>query len=127
MAEAKNIVLKDGKATPVSHTFVPSRVSELKTSFFGPGSTLASRETLVIDRREPTATVAGKVTIKLVTPIEQTVDGQVTVSHQDLASVDFVLSPKSNANERRDIRILMANALLDPSVVDVIDNGNGIF
>lgn len=127
MAIATNIVLKDGKSTPVNHTFVPSRVSDLKTSYFGPGSTLASRETLVIDRREPTSTVAGKVTIKLVTPIEQVVDGQTTVSHQDLASVDFVLAPKSNADERRDIRVMMANVLLDASVIDVIDNGNGIF
>lgn len=127
MAEAKNIVIKDGKAVPVDHTFVPSRVSELKTTYFGPGTTLSGRESIVIDRREATQSVAGKVTIKLVTPVEIVVDGQSTVSHQDLASVDFVLAPKSDADERRDLRVLFANLLLNGEIADVIDNGNGIF
>lgn len=127
MPQAANIVILDGRSTPVTHTFVPSKVSDLVTTFYGPGSTLSTREQVVITRREPTATVAGKVNLKIQLPTEQTVDGQVVQAFQDLVSMDFVLAPKGTATSRKDARTLARNLLADPLVVAVIDNFDGVF
>lgn len=127
MPQAANIVINDGESTPVAHTFVPSKVSDLVSSFYGPGATLSGRETLVITRREATATVAGKVSIKCVIPTEATVDGQLVVTEQEMFSLDFVLSPKSVKQKRKNTRVLASNLLLNATVVAVIDDFDGIF
>lgn len=127
MPQAANIVINDGESTPVAHTFVPSKVSDLVTTLYGPGASLSGREQLVITRREPTATVAGKVNLKMVLPTEATVDGQLVVTEQELFSLDFVLSPKSVKQKRKNARVLASNLLTNATVAAVIDDFDGIF
>lgn len=127
MPQAANIVINDGKATPVAHTFVPSKVSDLVVTYNGPGSTLATREQIVVTRREATAAVAGKVQIKLVQPIEQTVDGQVVLNYQDMCSLEFVVAPKSTNAIRKDLRTLAANLLQNAQIAAMIDDGDGVY
>lgn len=126
MPNAANIAIQDGATTPVTHTFVPSKVSDNVITFYGPGSTLASRETLTITRREPTASVAGKVNLKIQLPTEQTVDGQVVVGYQDLVSLDFVVAPKGTTANRKNARVLTRNLLADASIIAVIDDFLGL-
>lgn len=125
MPAAANVAIQDGLASPATHTFVPSKISDLIATFYGPGTTLATRETLTITRREPTATVAGKVNLKLQLPTEQTVDGQVVVGYQDLVSIDFVLAPKGTTANRKNARVLTRNLLADALVIAAIDNFEG--
>lgn len=127
MPQAANIVINDGASTPVAHTFVPSKVSDLTTSFFGPGTTLAGREKITIVRREATATVAGKVSIKLETPVERVVDGATVVDYVDAGFLEFVVNPKSVKQHRKDLRVLASNLLLNASVAACIDDGDGLF
>lgn len=117
-----NIAIVDGKAAPVTHTFVPSKIGETTSVFYGPGATLAGRERITITRREATATVAGKVSIKLETPIERTVDGTVRVEYSLASYQEFVLAPMSVKQDRKDLRLLSANLLLNPLVVACIDD-----
>lgn len=127
MPAAANIVIMDGESTPVAHTFVPSKVSDLVSTFYGPGASLAGREQLQITRREPTATVAGKVNLKLVLPTEVTIDGVVQVVMQELVSLDMVLSPKGVKQKRKNVRILMSNLLQNAIIASVVDDFDGIF
>lgn len=128
MPQATQLSLQDGKATPVTHVFTPSKVSDLVATFYGPGSTLAGRETIVITRREASATVAGKVNFKVQLPVEVTaLDGTISVDYQDLVSMDFVLSPKSTSGVRKDARVIASNLLKDPLAVALIDAMDGIF
>lgn len=127
MPAATNIVINDGKPTPMGHTFVPSKVSDLIATYPGPGSTLASRENITVSRREATPSTAGKVKLTLTVPVENTVDGLVVADHQSMVTIEFVVSPKSTSAERKDIRVLAANLLLNATVADVVDNGNGIY
>lgn len=128
MPQAANIVINDGKATPVAHTFVPSKISDLVATFNGPGTTLAGREHIVVTRREATSTIAGKVNIKLTLPTEvANADGTMSVSHQELVSIDLVLAPKSVSGERKDARVLASNLLTNASIAAVIDNMDGLF
>lgn len=127
MPQAANMAILDGLATPVSHVFVPSKVSDLVTTFFGPGNTLATRERITITRREATATVAGKVSIKTELPVEMTVDGVVVLNYSQASYQEFVLAPKGSKESRKNVRILASNLLKDPLVATVIDDGDGIF
>lgn len=127
MPQAANISINDGESTPVAHVFVPSKVSDLIATYYGPGLTLAGREYIVVTRREATATVAGKVNIKVVLPTEVTVSGVTTVELQELVSMDFVLSPKGTKQKRKNTRVLSSNLLLNATIAAVIDDGDGIF
>lgn len=127
MPAAANIVIMDGESTPVAHTFVPSKVSENVSTFYGPGASLSGREQLQITRREPTATVAGKVNFKLVLPTEVTIDGVVTVAMQELLSIDMVLSPKGVKQKRKNVRVMASNLLQNAIVAAVVDDFDGIF
>lgn len=122
MPQAANIVINDGESTPVAHTFVPSKISDLVAVLYGPGTTLATRERLTITKREATATVAGKLNIKIELPVEQTVDGQVVLGYQQMSSQDFVLAPKSTKQNRKNLRLLSANVLLNSIVASMIDD-----
>lgn len=127
MPQAANIVLMDGETTPVAHIFVPSKVSDNISTFFGPGLTLAGREQLVITRREPTATVAGKVNFKLVEPTEVTINGVTSVVSQELMSLDFVLSPTAVKQKRKNIRVMASNLLVSATAAAVVDDFDGIY
>lgn len=126
MAQVASIAILDGETTPVSHVFAPSKTSDLITTFYGPGQSLIGREQLVITRREPTATVAGKVNLKLVLPTEVTIDGVIQVVMQDLISADLVLSPKGTKQKRKNARMLLSNLLKDAQVAAVVDDFDGL-
>lgn len=128
MPQAANIVINDGKATPVAHTFVPSKINELISTFFNSvASLLIGRESLTITRREPTEKIAGKVNLKLVLPVEQTVDGVIKVVRQTLVSIDIVTAPDGLESERKDALKLAQNLLGDASVVSIVTKGEGIY
>lgn len=122
MPQAANIVINDGETTPVAHTFVPSKVGDHVASFFGPGTTLATRERITFTKREATATVAGKLNIKIELPVEQTVDGQVILGYQQMSSHDFILAPKSTKQNRKNVRVLASNVLMNSIVASMIDD-----
>lgn len=122
-----NIAIQDGAATPVTHTFAPSKVSDLLATWYGPGLTLTGRESLSVTRREATASVAGKVSIKLVLPIEKTVDGITNVDYSDTVFIECVLAPKSVKQNRKDARVLASNLLKDPQIIAMIDDAEGAF
>jgi hypothetical protein len=122
-----NIAITDGAATPVTHTFAPSKVAELLATWYGPGLTLSGRESIVVTRREPTATVAGKVSIKLTLPIEKTVDGINVVDYVDTVFQEFVLAPKSVKQDRKNARVLSSNLLLNAQIAAMIDDAEGAF
>lgn len=126
MANAIDIVINDGQSTPVAHTLTVSKTSDSQAVYYGPGLTLIGREQLVITRREPTATVAGKVNFKLTQPIEKTVNGVTTVDFQDLASLDFVMAPRSEKQHRKNLRVLMKNLLDNATVAQVVDDMVGL-
>lgn len=127
MPAAANIVINDGESTPVAHTFTPSKISDLVAVMYGPGNTLATRERITLTKRESTATVAGKLSIKLELPVEQTVDGQVILGYQQTAFMEFVVAPKSTKQNRKNTRVLSSNLLNNLLIAQVIDDGDFLF
>lgn len=65
-------------------------------------------------------------TVRLNKPSERVVDG-ITVPKQSSARVEFVFDVSDTIAERKALRIAMANALLNASSSDVIDNSEWFY
>lgn len=118
------IAIDDGASTPVTHTFSPQTTDGRSALLLNRTSVLPrGMEQLTTDvRLAQSATGANKVTLKLVLPVVQSVNGINTVVRQSQVTVVFDLSQDSTAQERKDIRVLMANLLANASVVSMIGN-----
>lgn len=124
------IVIKDGMPTPVDRTFSPIGIDSNNVASFKErkGDTAFGWPTLTIGYRGPVKGGVGthKVAIKLVVPTvvtttDSTGNPVVSVTHTSMGSIDIVVSEKSTAQDRKNLRVLLANALLATSPSAVID------
>lgn len=127
MPQAAPITLLDAKTTPVSHVFQPSKVSDLTATFFGPGQTLAGRETLTIERREASANVAGRAAYTLRSPVEVTKDGVVSVDHQSQIGITAISAPASTKAERADLWAMAKSLFDNPIAKAAYVDGEGAY
>lgn len=128
MPQAISISINDGATTPVAHVFAPAKVQDTTAVFRNSSSSvLATREELTVRLREGRGVVPPKVSIKLLLPVEGTVDGQVVAAREYLGSIDFVISPKGTKEERKKYRTLLANTLLNAEIAKVIDDVESMF
>lgn len=130
MPQLTTIVLKDGAATPVSHTFSPtginaSGVAQLDERVSGvpigyPQITWSQRAP---SSGSATYKLTGKLTQpKVVTVTDSTGAVSTVVDHSNLGTIELVVSSKSTKQERTDLRVLVSNLLLDPSIIACVDN-----
>lgn len=119
-----NIVINDGKATPVAHTFAPVTTD-------GSAAQLANRaasiprgfEKLNVEVRKPQSTTGSyRVQMDMEFPVVATVDGVEQVVRTSKASLVLNISQDSSTAERKDIRVLIANALQNTLVAQAIEN-----
>lgn len=122
-----NIVIDDGAATPVSHTYVPSgligaaglaQFTERTDGVFV-GEPRMDITVRPISKGQATR----KVTVLLTQPKRVTdTDGNVTVAYENLGKLEFTYSVSSTTTERKNLRVLLANAALNTLVAQAIDN-----
>lgn len=122
------LTIKDGKATPADHVFAPVRIDSSNRAFFSENSvsTLVGRPTLSYGVTGGTGGAAYKAALQINLPKLVTItDGAGTreiVQHVPLAKTEFVFQNTTSAAERKDIRVLMANAILHSTLGPAIDN-----
>lgn len=109
-----NIVINDGKATPVAHTFVPIQDGANAIYVNDAGAlTLKGQETLGFNvKRSSAPTQASTVRITLWDPVEVTdVSGVTKVDHGSSVDCRFNFAPASTEAERTDDVMLLINFL----------------
>lgn len=127
MPANSNIVIADGASTPVNHTYVPAgldgsvgiaRFVERSDGVFV-GEPKLDVTIRPVTKGQPTrkATVSLSVPKRVVNP-----DGSVTVSYENLGKAEFTVSATSTTAERKNLRVLLANALLNTTVAQAVDN-----
>jgi len=122
------ITVNDGKSTPASHVFVPTRIDKDNKAFFAEnvGSSLQGRPQLSYVTSGGVGGAAHKVALQITVPKLVTVtDGAGTrevVQHTPIAKTEFVFQSTTSAQERKDMRMLMANALIHATLGPAIDN-----
>lgn len=122
------ITIKDGKTTPADHVFAPVRIDAKGLAMFNENiaANLIGRPSLSYAVSGGSGGAAYKVALQINVPKVVTVtDSNGTrdvVQHTPLAKVEFVFQSTTSAQERKDVRMLIANALNHATLGPAIDN-----
>lgn len=134
MPAVSAIVINDGKATPVAHTFEPARTSadmatyedRVATQYIGYNKLM-----LMLKRPTGPSKVANRnlqAVIRIETPVLETLgtsDSGITpaptLSYRPMVEVVFTLPERSLEQERKDLRFYLYNALGNPQVIGLIE------
>lgn len=129
MPQAIRISINDGKSTPVVHHFDPSNTEGSSATMANAVSqTLVGREKLVVTVRSATSQAPGKVAIRLTLPTETLqADGTYKVTQFSTGIIELLVPAESSAAQRKDLRVLMLNALQNATLIDVIENVNPLY
>lgn len=129
MPQNAPLTIKDGKSTPADHIFSPQKITADNKAMFteNVGESLIGRPTLSYGVTGGANGTAFKAVLqlnipKVVTITDGTGASKVSVVHTAIAKAEIVLPPSTSAQERKDARVLLANALLHATVGPAIDN-----
>jgi hypothetical protein len=135
MPAISNIVISDGEATPVAHTFEPARTAA-DIAFYedrDAGIYIGNKKiTVQMDRPQGNGNVGNrnlKLRVKLEMPRLETLSNSTasgitpapTVAYRLVAEILFTLPERSTAQERKNLRTLLRNLTGDPQVVDAVE------
>lgn len=122
-----NITIADGATTPVNHTFNPSGLDGAKgtaqfterTDGVFVGESKLDVTVRPVTKGQPTR----KVVLLLTLPKRTTdVNGNVSVAYENLGKAEFTYSATSSTQERKNLRVLLSNAMINAMVAQVVDN-----
>nr|UJQ85330.1 MAG: hypothetical protein 2 [Leviviridae sp.] len=129
MPAVGTISILDNKGTPVAHVFTPQNVSGAIAKFTNTAASIpAGRETLSVELATPvSATAAYRLKMKYVFPTIAAVNSVDTVVRTSSADLVINFSQSSTLQERKDTMRIVANSLLNASVMSVGDNLETIY
>lgn len=126
MATRANIVINDGASTPVAHTFNPMGKpagSEYEFYVERVSGKPEFQSEIRIKTQQPTKNGQPyKVAITMIQPKTVNVGGVDTLDRQSRLDLTFTVGSKSNTQDRKDLRTMLANLLANTQVIGVIDN-----
>lgn len=124
-------VVKDGAATPADHTFSPIAIDGRLASYQerkggvpvgDPRFTISSREPVKGNGAGVYRVVVKLTQPKVVTYTDASGKTVTTVDHVDSGEAVLLVSQNSTKQERKDVRVLLANALLASLTAAVVDD-----
>ena len=132
MAQIANIVIQDGAAAPADHTFVP--VATSPKAIYREAITnlpLVGQGQAMIGTGVPGAALQ-RIKVTLALPALETATGANAdgytaapkIAYTNTVQVEFLLPSRGTAQQRKDLRVMLSNLLLDAQVVDSVDNLN---
>lgn len=122
MPQLANIAVNDGAATPVSHTFAPVTTDGSTAKLAERVGVPAAFPTLEVGVRPP---VSGnglyKVRFLMKIPTTKVVDGRTVVDFVQYGDVTLVMSERGDEASRKNLRVLIANLLLNATATSVVE------
>lgn len=126
MATRANIVIADGAATPLSHTFVPlGKPNGNEYDFYVErvsGKPEFQSEIRVKTQQPSRQGQPYKVFITMIQPKTVTVNSVETLDRQSRIDLTVTVSGRSVTQDRKDLRVLLTNLLSNAQIVGVVDN-----
>lgn len=135
-----NIVINDGKATPVAHTFGPLRIDEKAVATYldraaGVGIGFGK---LAVSLRSPMGNVKPgdvsdaakrvyKAVLTLDLPTLESVSTVPTVAYVHQARVELTLPERGTLADRKDLLMLLRNALANTSLNSVFETLESVY
>jgi len=137
MSAIAALVLADGQATPVNHTFTPRGVKNAIAKWQDiSGGVVAGYPTITFSLREPTkASKATKVTAKIVVPtLEVTspstatgIQPAPTKAYDNLCNIEFVFNERSSQAQRKDLAAYVKNYLASAAFQAALNDNETIW
>lgn len=133
MSAIANIAILDGQGTPATHTFYPVQSDPIALYRENlPALALIGQGTASLEIRSKVHDSLQRIRVVLALPALETATGANAngytaaprVAYTNTATVDFILPARSTAAQRKDLRVLLSNLLLDAQVIDTVDNLN---
>lgn len=133
MAAIAPIAIQDGQATPVTHTFAPIATVPAtynRNNVAGVPTVGEEQIMLSIARKSSgNADAVNKARITIKVPVLETVAGGTVagyeapprVAYYIQLNVEAMLPSRSTEAQRKDVRVMLKNLLLDTQVVNLID------
>jgi len=130
MSAIASIAILDGQGTPVTHTMYPLRSGD-KSTWRENQAGLALIGQGVVDMTVKQGPL-NKVRLLLELPALETATGANSagytaapkVAYSNKAIVELFLPSRATAAQRKDLRVLLSNLLLNATVIDSIENLN---
>lgn len=126
MAQLAPIAVNDGASTPVTHTFTP--IGKPSGSLFDVfanrvNGKAAFQEELRLKSTQPAQSGQPyRVAIQLLDPTTAVVNGVEGVDFLNRVNVEFILAANGTMQSRKDLRVMLLNALSNAIVVGAVDN-----
>lgn len=131
MSAIAPIVINDGAATPVAHTFNPFQsVPQANYRENQTGLALVGQGSIAIISSTDLGNGLSKVRVVLSLPALETITAQNAqgytaapkVAYTNKCDATFILPNRGTAGQRKDLRVLFGNLLANAQVIDVIEN-----
>jgi hypothetical protein len=131
MSAIAPIVINDGQATPVAHTFNPVRSSP--DAFYREAlSTINILGQGTVSMRLSSDGTLNRVKMSLALPSLETATGANSqgytaapkVAYTNTVNFEFILPSRGTAAQRKDLRVLASNLLLNAQIIDALENLN---
>lgn len=146
MAALANIIINDGQATPVAHTFSPSGPDKNGVSYLADrsGGIPLGYPTMSLDLREPLVAKPGqasssnriyKVTLGIIVPTLETATGSTSggyapvpqLAYETAVRIEFRLPERSALQSRKDILAYAKNLLGHATVVSMVQDLEAVY
>lgn len=133
MASFADIVLNDGQATPVAHTFKVKKTVDTLSSWEDRVGGIAIGYPKLTTQTKDNPDVR-RISIKIAVPTLEAVSGAnpsgftpaPKVAYSTLGTVEFVLSQRASAQEKKNIIAYVKNALANAVISSLVTDGEEI-
>lgn len=126
MPQLAPIVINDGAATPVAHTYTPiGKPSGSAWDFYVErvgGKPEFQREVRVKSVQPTRKGAAYRVDVTMLVPITKIVDSVEVLDYQNRVDVSFTLASTGATQSRKDLRVCLKNLFDNSQVIAFIDN-----
>lgn len=129
MPAFSNIIINDGAATPVSHTFAPQTRKGDVFTFQDRASGIPAGYPTITAAMQDTKSGLSVLRYKIMLPVLETLGSgggafvpPPTVAYTLMADCKFIIPKRSALQERKDFRAFCANAMGNAGVQSVFNN-----
>lgn len=124
-----SIAINDGESTPVTHTFTPRLIENGVWEWANSDGVRLGDEIITGSLRETATKTKSRWSLVMPVTVSETINGVVREVYERGARVDltFTFDESTTSQERKNLRVLLADLLADSSVISVIDDREPVY
>lgn len=136
MPSIGSITINDGQATPVSHVFNPLQTAPALFRENGAGlPQIGEPEIVASSKAARGADAVNRVKLTLRLPYLEETSGATSggyvappkLAYHEQVTIEFLMPVRSNADQRKDLRVMAANLLADSQIIAMVDDLSSLY